>query len=221
MANAGANTNGSQFFITHVPTPHLSGRHTIFGYVVDGQAVVDTIAQNDSIVKVEIIRKGKDAKAFDANAVLSKSLDDFKKAAIAVAEKAKEVTIKETEAFIADMTKQGYKTKTYDNGLIIATVKKGKGKNPVTGELVSVDYTGRSTTGVEFDSSKGKKPIQFNCNTGRVIPGWDFALLQLNVGTKAILFIPSKSAYGTRGAGGIIPPNANLIFDIELVKIGK
>ncbi len=222
MANAGPSTNGSQFFITHVPTPHLNGRHTIFGFVLEGQSVVDTIAQNDTIKKVTILRKGKEAKAFDASAVFGKALEDFKKAQIAAAEKAKEITVKEAAAFVKEMTKKGYKIKKYDNGLIIATVKRGKGKIPKNGDLVSVHYAGRLTTGVEFDSSyKKNKPIQFNCGTGRVIPGWDFAVTKLRVGTKAVLFIPSNLGWGARGAGRVIPPNANVIFDVELMKIGK
>lgn len=72
MANRGPATNGSQFFITHLPTPHLDGRHTVFGYVVDGQSVVDLIAKGDKIEKVEIIRVGKDAKKFDAAATFEK-----------------------------------------------------------------------------------------------------------------------------------------------------
>jgi peptidyl-prolyl cis-trans isomerase A (cyclophilin A) len=221
MANAGPNTNGSQFFITHVPTPHLNGRHTIFGYVVDGQSVVDTIVKNDSILKVTIIRKGKEAKAFDANAIFSKSLEDFKKAQIAEAKKAKEITLKETEAFVKEMKKKGYKIKKYDSGLVIATSKTGRGKKPKQGDLASVHYSGRLTTGFEFDSSyKRKEPIKFPLGVGRVIPGWDFGIMQLRVGSKATFFIPSDMAYGARGAGGVIPPNANLIFDVELVKIG-
>lgn len=222
MANAGKNTNGSQFFITHVPTPHLNGRHTIFGFVVEGQNVIDTIVKNDFIEKVTILRKGKEAKAFDANAVFSKSLEDFKKAQIAATEKAKEITVKEIESFIKEMTKKGYKIKTYDNGLVIATSKKGRGKQPKTGEEVTVDYAGRLTTGVVFDSSYKKEPIKFPIGAGRVIPGWDFGLMQLNAGTKATFFIPSTMAYGSRGAGsGIIPPNANLIFDVNLIKVSS
>jgi len=222
MANAGRNTNGSQFFITHVPTPHLNGRHTIFGFVVDSQNVVDTIVKNDFIEKVTIIRKGKEAKAFDANAIFGKALEDFKKAKIAAIEKAKAITIKERASFVKEMTKKGYKVKTYDNGLVIATSKKGRGKQPKKGEVLTVDYSGRLTTGSEFDSSYKKKPIKFPIGVRRVIPGWDFGLMQLKAGTKATFFIPSNMAYGARGAGGgIIPPNANLIFDVNLIKVGK
>jgi len=222
MANAGANTNGSQFFITHVPTPRLNGRHTIFGHVIDGQQVVDTIVKNDSIIKIDIIRKGKEAKAFDAKKVFTKGLETFKKAQIIAAKKALELTKKETEAFIKNMTAKGYKVKTYNSGLVIATQKVGKGVKPAVGDIVSVHYNGRLTNGKEFDSSyKRKQPIKFPVGVRRVIPGWDFGIMQLRVGTKAIFFIPSNMAYGTRGAGGVIPPNANLIFDVELIKIDK
>jgi len=222
MANAGTNTNGSQFFITHVPTPHLNGRHTIFGYVLEGQNVVDTIVKNDTILKISIIRKGKEAKDFKANEILGKSLDNLKKLELDAIEKAKAITVKETAAFIKEMKKKGYKIKTFDNGLVIATAKKGHGKQPKAGQKVSVHYAGRLTTGVEFDSSyKKNQPIQFVLGSGRVIKGWDIGISQLNVGTKAILFIPSKLGWGARGAGGVIPANANVIFDVELLKIDK
>ena len=222
MANSGANTNGSQFFITHVPTPHLNGRHTIFGYVISGQMIVNTIVKNDSIIKIDILRKGTENKGFDANGVFYKSLEEYKKAQIAAEEKAKQVTIKETDTFIADMIGKGYKIQTFDSCLILATKKNGRGKKPVEGDIVSVHYSGRLTTGFEFDSSyKKKEPIKFPLGEGRVIKGWDFGIMHLKVGIKATLFIPSDMAYGAKGAGGVIPPNANLIFDVELVKIGE
>ena len=222
MANAGPNTNGSQFFITHVPTPHLNGRHTIFGHVVSGQMIVDTIVKNDSILKVNILRKGADAKAFDANAIFTKSLEDFKKEQVAAAEKAKLVTEKETDAFISEMIKTGHKIQTFDNGIILAIKKKGKGKKAKFGDTVSVHYNGRLTTGFEFDSSyKKNQPIEFKLGAGKVIAGWEFGISKINVGTKGVIFIPSNLAWGTRGGGSVIPPHANVIFDIELVKIGK
>jgi len=222
MANAGRNTNGSQFFITHVPTPHLNGRHTIFGHVLDGQKVVDTIVKNDSIIKIDIIRKGKEANAFDANKVFSKSLKAFKKAQEAAAKKALEVVKKEREAFVKEMEKKGTKIKIYESGLVIATQRQGRGAKPQAGNVVSVNYRGKLTNGFEFDSSyKRKQPIKFPLGVGRVIPGWDFGIMQLQEGSKATFFIPYDMAYGTRGAGGVIPPNANLIFDVELIKIEK
>jgi len=222
MANAGKNTNGSQIFITHVKTPFLNGRHTIFGHVLEGQKVVDTIAKNDSIVKIDIIRKGKNAKAFDASKVFTAGIESFKKAQIVAAEKAKEITIKESQDFVNTMKSKGYKVKTFDSGLIIATQKHGKGVKPLKGNLVTVNYSGKLTNGKEFDSSyKKKKPIKFPLGVGRVIPGWDFGFMQLSEGTKATLFVPSNMAYGSRGAGGVIPPNANLIFDVDLIKVDK
>lgn len=221
MANAGPNTNGSQFFITHVATPHLNGLHTIFGHVVDGQSVVDTIAQNDSIIKIDIIRKGKEAKSFDANKVFSDAFKAYTKLQNEAFNKAQELTVKEGESFIAEMKKAGYKINTYDSGLIIAIKKEGKGAKPKSGDVVQVHYTGRLTSGLEFDSSiKKGEPIKFPIGTGRVIKGWDFGIMELPVGTKATLFIPSTLGWGARGAGSVIPPNANVIFDVELLKIG-
>jgi len=221
MANAGPNTNGSQFFITHVATPHLDGLHTIFGHVVEGQSVVDTIAQNDSIIKIDIIRKGKDAKAFDANKIFSDAFLAYTKMQNDAYAKAQQITVKEAEAFTAEMEKAGFKINTFDNGLIIAVKKEGKGEKPKSGDLVQVHYAGRLTSGVEFDSSyKKNEPIKFQIGTGRVIRGWDIGIMELAVGAKATLFIPSTLGWGARGAGNVIPPNANIIFDVELIKIG-
>lgn len=111
---------------------------------------------------------------------------------------------------------------TTASGLQYSEVSAGTGDAPIAGDIVSVHYTGTLTNGVVFDSSYGRgQPIQFPLGQGQVIPGWDEGIGLMKKGGKAKLTIPPNLAYGAQGAGGVIPPNATLIFDVELVDIRK
>lgn len=106
------------------------------------------------------------------------------------------------------------------SGLTYLITKKGIGRQPKQGETVVVHYTGMLTNGVKFDSSHDRgEPLEFKLGTGRVIKGWDEGFSKLRVGDHAILVIPSDLAYGSRGAGGVIPPDSKLIFVVELVDV--
>ena len=204
MANSGPATNGSQCFITHIETSWLDGKHTVFGNVEEGQDVVDAVAQGDEM-SIEIIRVGTGAEAY--NAVEAFRTFEGSRAKREEEEKKKQQEVLDTVALGYDETR--YKI-----------LQNGEGKQATKGANVSVHYKGQLLDGTVFDSSyKRKQPIDFPVGVGQVIAGWDEGILLLKVGDKARFVIPSNLAYGESGAGGVIPPNATLIFDVELMDV--
>ncbi|RTY95340.1 peptidylprolyl isomerase [Flavobacterium sp. GT3R68] len=245
MANSGPGTNSSQFFITHKETPWLNGLHTIFGHVVEnGMETVNKIVQNDDIKKVTIIRKGEAAKKFDAVKVFSdffaNEAENLKKQAAEdienkkiYAEKYKTVIDLKTAYFNA-VKADATKTKT---GLQYKITQKGSGKKPQTGTTMYIHYAGFLEDGTLFDSSiesvaktfgkfdqkranaRQYTPILFEAGQKQgMIPGFIEGLEKLSFGDKAVIFIPSHLGYGEAGAGGVIPPNANIIFEVEILE---
>ena len=255
MANSGPKTNGSQFFITHKETPWLDGKHTVFGNVITGQDVVNKIAQDDVINKIVIVRKGADAKKFDATKTFAdymanKAGDDAKEAAAAAENQKKQVELeaqKNSEykakfgAVLTAKSKYLNDTKTTAtetaSGLKYKIIKAGAGKKPVEGNNVYINYAGYLEDGSLFDSSiesvnkeygkfdenrasqNGYQPFPFPYGKkDGLISGFIEALSLMNYGDTALVFIPSKLGYGERGAGNVIPPNANIIFEIEMLE---
>ena len=209
MANSGPGSNGSQFFITHIATPWLDNKHTVFGNVIEGQDVVDAITQGDVLESVEIIRVGEEAKNWNAiEAFVGLKGARLKRAAALKAE---------SEAKMEKLAAGFEKT---ESGLRYQFIQKGDGKQAEAGKTVSVHYEGSLENGKVFDSSyPRKKPIEFKLGIGQVIEGWDEGIALLKVGDKARFVIPSDLGYGPAGAGGVIPPNATLIFDVELMDV--
>ncbi len=114
----------------------------------------------------------------------------------------------------------GAKTVTTASGLKYIDIKKGKGASPKPGQMVTVHYTGWLTNGKKFDSSVDRgKPFTFRIGAHQVIKGWDEGVMSMKIGGKRRLIIPPQLGYGSRGAGGVIPPNATLIFDVQLLAI--
>jgi len=243
MANGGPGTNGSQFFITHVPYPSLNGRHTVFGQVVKGLEVVDSIANVkvtpgnnrpvDTVLMktVEIIKNGKVAKKFDANQVMS---DYFAE------EEAKIAAFTKMKAAVAsEFLAQKEKATELPSGLRILTLKEGSGEKPKIDQMVMVLYAGYLATGSLFDSNYEDVARKYNVfderrKLGRgyeatpmsyspeaqLIQGFREGLLTMRVGDKIRVFIPSHLGYGPQGnPRGAIPPNADLVFDLEITEI--
>jgi len=212
MANAGPGTNGSQFFITHVKTPWLDGKHAVFGHVVEGQDVVNAIAQDDKMNSVTIEAVGDEAKAFKV------TKESFATLVEEAAKKAMDRRRKEIEAVEKELENRWPNAVKTETGLRYVVLKEGEGtKTPQMGQDVTVHYTGSLLDGRIFDSSVRRgEPATFEI--GQVIEGWNQALVTMKKGEKRTLIIPPELGYGVHGYPGVIPPNSYLVFDVELLE---
>lgn len=245
MANAGPGTNGSQFFITLAETPWLDGRHTIFGKVVEGMEVVDSIGQVETgqqdrpveeirIESLNIIRKGSEAKDFEAAETFENRLADLEAEEEELARKQEESMAANAER----LSSLKEEAEELESGLQITFLEEGDGPKPDENDIVQVFYEGYLTDGTIFDTNReevaremgvfdearmaqnGYSPMVTPIGAeARVIPGFKEGLQQMQVGDKAAIFVPSHLAYGPGGAGGVIPPNADLVFIVEMIGI--
>ena len=213
MANAGPGTNGSQFFITHVATPWLDGKHTVFGKVVAGQDIVNKTKQGDLIKKVTIVRQGEDAKNFTAT---QEDFDNRLKELKEKNRKAKEEAFKKTIEIVEK--KFAGSTKTPD-GIYYTITKEGNGEKIGGRKTVTVKYKGYLMNDQVFDSSDFHEPLEFITAGGKMIPGFDMMVQDMKLNEKRTIVLPPDLAYGEAGAGGVIPGNAYIAFDVEVIKV--
>lgn len=225
MANGGPATNGSQFFITLSPQPHLNGKHTVFGHVVEGQNVVDSLVRtNTKINKIKIVRIGENARDFDAVAAFEKKFLE--------AEKMK-------EDYLQKINTYKEKSQRLPSGLKIYFIKKGNGKKPKKGSDILVHYEVHFTDGSLLDTNykdvakqygtydamrdkmKGYEPFPSKYSMdARLIQGFKEGLMQMKYGDEAILFVPYYLAYGENGSRGV-PPKTDLIFRLQIYPKNK
>lgn len=225
MANSGPNTNGSQFFITEVPTPWLDGKHSVFGEVINGLEVVDSIAnvkkgaqdkpKEDIIIQhVNIVRKGDKFKDYEPVQAFELAKENHAKK-LEEAKKKAEAELKAEADRIKDLTE---KAQTTESGLQYVILNEGNGAKPNKGDAIDVHYTLRLANGKKVDSSYDRsQPLAVRVGQTQLIQGWMEALTMFNRGSKVFLIIPPNLGYGSRGAGGVIPPNATLYFDMEVL----
>ncbi len=238
MANSGPNTNGSQFFITEVATPWLDGRHTIFGKVIKGENVIDEIANVEKgaqdkpktdvvLEKVTVFSKGDEYKNYDASKIFNEGKGKIQENNKVITDRLEAEKIKKEQEFVINQQKLVDELKatmqSTPSGLYYKITKITNGKAPKAGDNVSVHYAGKLVNDVEFDSSfKRNVPIEISVGTGQVsIKGLEEGILLMKEGETAKLVVPAELGFGEKGAGGVIPPNAWLLFDVELIKVNS
>lgn len=238
MANAGPATNGSQFFITHLATPHLNGKHTVFGKVLKGQDVVDAIVQGDVMNTVKIIRKGfkykfrySPSKVFMNEYQKLESIFQKEQARLAElkilndarTEVAKSKSIPEYKEYFYTLIKeQNPNAIQTESGLVYVVRQEGSGDKPVKGNGISLHYTGKFVYGDIFDSSVDRgSPLNFEYLVTGLIQGFNEGVGLANAGMKIDLYIPYYLGYGTAGKMPVIPAYSDLIFELEILEIKK
>ena len=243
MANSGPGTNGSQFFITLKDTPWLDGRHTVFGEIVIGQEIVDSIGNVETekpsdkpkepvtITSINIINKG--------NVKVPYFTEEMGK--LEKEKKEKEERINKVAASQAEeLSAFRAKADSLPSGIKIYFNEKGTGPQPKEGDKVMMNYAGYLADGHMFDSNVlsnaerfemvdemrkaagqyGAVPTDYS-SEAKLIPGFREGLLNMKVGDKATIFIPPHLAYGKRGIPGVIPPDSELIFNLEITEIAQ
>lgn len=214
MANAGADTNGSQFFITLGPVKQLDGGYTIFGRVASGMEAAMAIRKGDPMTSVRIVRKGAAAAGFKpVKAAFDAAVAAYKAGAQERAKAAVKAQMDTGAARFKDL-------KTAKNGSLYAILKPGDGFKPRPGSRVSVLYTLTTVDGAKLDSTadRGNEPFSFVVGAREVVAGFDAAVADMSYGEKRVVILPPELAYGTAGIPGAIAPNTVLVFEIELLK---
>lgn len=254
MANAGPNTNGAQFFIMDKATPSLDGKYNVFGKVVEGLSVIDSIAavpvnaaanhrplEEVKMQTIRIIRKGKAAKKWDAVSTFENIQEEkaaaAKKAAELAEERASQAPIMKGKKAAQLVEWKSKATKLPDSDVLVYKLEEGSGVKPALGSQIKIDYAGFFMDGTLFDTSNVDQaqiygnynvrkdqagayraiPVKYDPATPMGAVGFKYAYLTMNYGDKIVAFVPSDLGYGERGAGNVIPPNTELIFEMEVL----
>ncbi len=214
MANRGPDTNGSQFFITHIKTPHLDGKHTVFGEVISGMEVIYRIEQGDIIQRIKILRIGDEAKNFVTN---EKSF----RAQLKILMNKRDEIMKHDRKDFVSFVKQHYpKAQKTPSGLYYEIIRSSTGARVKNNDIVKVHYSAQLADGSELiNSKKNNTPLITKIGTGTTIKAWEEILPIMRIGEKRLLITPYNLAYGKTGRAGLIPPKATIIFEVELLEV--
>lgn len=216
MANSGPDSNGSQFFITLDATPWLDDRHSVFGYVVRGQDVVESIRQGDRIESVEILRRGSDALAFQAG---QNAFDRL----------VEEHRLRKAESQAEDrrraagvIEERWPNARSTDSGIHYVIREAGRGPVIQPGNSITLHYDAFLLDSTEpFESTRQIDPVIVIAGEGRLLPGWEETLLTMRPEERRTIILPPELAFGATGAGQKVPPNAFVVFDIEILSVSR
>ncbi len=211
MANSGPDTNGSQFYITKAPTPHLDGGYNVFGEVIEGMDVVTSIVAGDRMREVRIIRSGETATGYTA------STEEFLQLVAQVEEEREAARRLAREASLRDL-RDRYPTLQEDaSGLLLARIRDGAGELPGQGQEIDVHIVWSLPDGTQLDSTRDRDtPHRFIYLRDRLIPGLEMAIGTMKVGERTVALVPPD--LWSAGRPPMIPADSYVVFDIERLK---
>jgi peptidylprolyl isomerase len=214
MANSGPDTNGSQFYITMAPTPHLDGGYNVFGRVTQGMDVVTEVEQGDVIRSVEIIRAGEQAESYSA------TTEAFNEMITEVRERREAEAAAQVQAQIDTVTSQLPGTVQFgDTRMLLSPLEAGAGDPPARGDTVVVHYSFATLDGTVIDNTRVRgEPHEFVYLETRVIEGLELAIGTMAPGARVVAIIPPELAFGEQALGPALPPNSHVVFEIERIR---